>query len=243
MASSVGSGQGKGEHSGFGRIPAHADGLSDEESGEDERAWGDDVPRPSTWAAPEIVKEVRGASTYQIDVRRSRFPYAITWTPLPMITWILPFIGHMGIADSRGVIYDFAGPYTIGVDNMAFSKPTRYLVLDPNDIPKEKLSPIKPGGPARAPREVWDEAIDAGAEVYCRRMHNICCDNCHSHVARCLNIMAFKGSKGWNMVNLAALIFFRGKFVSTSRAIQTWLQFLIMVAIFCIVGGVVGGRK
>ena len=63
---------------------------------------------------------------------RSRFPYAITWTPIPLITWILPFVGHMGIADSRGVIYDFAGPYTIGEDNMAFGKPTRYIILDPS---------------------------------------------------------------------------------------------------------------
>lgn len=53
-----------------------------------------------------------------IDVERNRFPYAIVWSPLPLITWFLPFIGHMGICDSRGVIYDFAGPYFIGEDHM-----------------------------------------------------------------------------------------------------------------------------
>ena len=71
------------------------------------------------------VPEPRGA-VYSLDVARSRFPYAIVWTPLPCISWFLPFIGHMGICDSRGVVYDFAGPYTIGTDNMAFSQPTRF---------------------------------------------------------------------------------------------------------------------
>lgn len=58
--------------------------------------------------------------------------------------------GHMGIADSRGVIYDFAGPYTIGEDNMAFGRPTRYLQLDPG----------------RCKGEHWDEAVAHSSETY-----------------------------------------------------------------------------
>jgi hypothetical protein len=88
----------------------------------------------TSWDAPEIVREVRGAAASCVDVARSRFPYAIVWTPLPLITWFLPFIGHMGICDSRGVIYDFAGPYTIGIDQMAFAKPTRCVHLLEYDL-------------------------------------------------------------------------------------------------------------
>lgn len=28
-----------------------------------------------------------------IDKARSRYPYCIVWTPLPLITWFLPLIG------------------------------------------------------------------------------------------------------------------------------------------------------
>ena len=66
-----------------------------------------------------------------IDVTNERYPYSIVWSPLPMITCFLPVVGHMGITDSRGVIYDFAGPYHIGEGCMAFGAPTRYLQLDP----------------------------------------------------------------------------------------------------------------
>lgn len=177
-------------------------------------------------AAESLVTEKRGsAAPYRVDVERSRFPFAIVWTPLPIISWLLPFIGHMGICDSRGVVYDFAGPYYIGIDSMAFSSPTRYLVLDP--------SRARSGDAAQSPQQLWDAGIDTGSEAYSRRMHNICCDNCHSHVARCLNAMRYDGRTNWNMVTLAAWLLFSGRFVSFGRALQTWLPFLLIV--LCIV--------
>lgn len=53
-----------------------------------------------------------------IDAHKDRFPFCIVWTAIPCLTWFFPFVGHMAIADSQGIIYDFAGPYTIGKDDM-----------------------------------------------------------------------------------------------------------------------------
>ena len=58
----------------------------------------------------------------KINPEMARFPYCIVWTPLPMISWFLPFIGHTGIAMSNGIIHDFAGPYYIEVDNLSFGE-------------------------------------------------------------------------------------------------------------------------
>ena len=77
----------------------------------------------------------------EIDLSRDRFPYSIVWTPLPCITWLIPPIGHMGIAYSTGIIRDFAGPYFVSEDNLAFGKTTRYLQLDPTKI-KGTLLPV-----------------------------------------------------------------------------------------------------
>lgn len=110
-----------------------------------------------------------------IDIPRCRFPNCIVWSPLPVITWFLPFIGHTGICDSDGVIWDFAGPYTIGREHMAFGTPTRYIQLDPTL--------------ARAMS--WNDGVREANKVYSKRMHNICCDNCHSHVANALNAMEY----------------------------------------------------
>ncbi|KDO20858.1 hypothetical protein SPRG_14089, partial [Saprolegnia parasitica CBS 223.65] len=152
-----------------------------------------------------------------IDVARDRFPFCIVWSPLPVITWFLPFIGHMGIGDSHGVIYDFAGPYHIGEDHFAFGRPTRYLRLS---LP-ESLS-----------ADDWDDGVRAGCAIYRKRMHNICCDNCHSHVARCLESMGFpRPSGGWNMIYLCFYMLCCGSFVNAKGALLTWGPFLALVAI------------
>ena len=65
--------------------------------------------------------------------------YSILWSPLPLITWICPVIGHLGIADSNGIASDFQGPYYVGDrGRMAFGAPTRALRIAVKDIPGEK---------------------------------------------------------------------------------------------------------
>ncbi|XP_052195107.1 protein RTE1-HOMOLOG isoform X2 [Diospyros lotus] len=68
-----------------------------------------------------------------IDPRRARFPCCIVWTPLPVISWLVPFIGHIGICREDGVILDFAGPNFVCVDNFTFGAAARYI-----QISKEK---------------------------------------------------------------------------------------------------------
>jgi len=53
----------------------------------------------------------------RIDVGRVRYPHCLVWTPIPVLTWLFPFIGHMGIARTDGVIRDFAGPYYVSVSS------------------------------------------------------------------------------------------------------------------------------
>ena len=58
---------------------------------------------------------ISGSSNERIDVGRVRYPHCIVWTPIPLLTWLFPFIGHMGIARTDGVIRDFAAPYYVSV--------------------------------------------------------------------------------------------------------------------------------
>merc|ERR1712226_1494580 len=82
-----------------------------------------------------------------IDHDKVRYPHCIVWTPIPCLTWLFPFIGHMGIATSMGVIRDFAGPYYVSEDCMGFGNPTKYWQL-----PLEKI-------PTGAQRELWDRSV------------------------------------------------------------------------------------
>ncbi|XP_034949768.1 transmembrane protein 222 [Chelonus insularis] len=152
-----------------------------------------------------------------IDPARKRFPCCIVWTPIPFLTWFFPFIGHMGIATSLGIIRDFAGPYHVSEDQMAFGQPTKYWQLDYSK--------------ARDGIIGWDSAVAEASEIYKTRMHNLCCDNCHSHVATALNFMHYNNSTSWNMVKLAFLMLVHGKYVGCLGFIKTWLPFFIIVTI------------
>ncbi|XP_032688328.1 transmembrane protein 222 [Odontomachus brunneus] len=152
-----------------------------------------------------------------IHPERQRFPFCIVWTPLPFITYILPFIGHMGIATSTGVIRDFAGPYYVSEDDMAFGKPTKYWQLDYTK--------------AKGGIQGWDAAVAEASEYYKTRMHCLCWDNCHSHVARALDLMAYNNSSNWNMVKLAFYMLIYGKYVGVLGYLKTWLPFCLLIII------------
>lgn len=150
-----------------------------------------------------------------INFATDKYPFCIVWTPIPVLTWFFPFIGHMGIAMSTGVIRDFAGPYFVSEDNMGFGRPTRYLQLD---------SCFVDGGTVE-----WDECVSKASVVYGTRMHNLFCDNCHSHVGMALSLMKYKQYTNWNMVVLAFWMFFVGKYVGIAGFLKTWTPFLIVL--------------
>ena len=150
-----------------------------------------------------------------MDPRNARFPLCITWTALPLITWIVPFIGHTGICGTDGIIYDFAGPYFISKDDFAFGETYKYVQLE---LEADKLAK-------------FDDDIQKANRTYRKRMHNICCDNCHSHVARVLNNYRYLGKDDWTMVSVWWMIMTKGKYVSWCHVVQTYLPLIIMMAI------------
>lgn len=65
-----------------------------------------------------------------IDPKNAKFPCCIVWTPLPIVSWLAPYIGHVGICREDGTVLDFAGSNFVGVDNFAYGAVARYLQLD-----------------------------------------------------------------------------------------------------------------
>lgn len=98
---------------------------------------------------------------------------------------------------------------------MAFGRPTKYWMLDPSK--------------ARDGVQGWDRGVTEGSEEYRGHMHNLFCDNCHSHVARCLNLMQYGSSTRWNMVKLAVMMPLHAKYVSTWALIRTWLPSILLL--------------
>mmetsp|Transcript_60228 Transcript_60228/g.179364 ORF Transcript_60228/g.179364 Transcript_60228/m.179364 type:complete len:189 (-) Transcript_60228:153-719(-) len=150
-----------------------------------------------------------------IDVAKQSFPNCIVWQPLPWITWFLPPVGHMGMAGSDGQIYDFSGaPFGDGRGHMMVGSVVRYVRLEPGACRKRPL----------------DEALAEANGTYEHRFHNICCDNCHSHVAVALEHAEYKGIGRWNMFMLGVWLFFAGRYVDACAVVKHWLPFCFVLA-------------
>ena len=98
------------------------------------------------------------SSTRKINAEQARFPFSIVWTPIPILTWLIPLIGHVGIATSKGIIHDFSADYNISIDHFAFGRTRKYISLD---IPDEKA-------------DEYDNSIKDSDDIYKEEMHNLC---------------------------------------------------------------------
>ena len=147
-------------------------------------------------------------------------PGSIAWTPIQPITCCIPAIGHMGITDSKGYLHDWHGcPISANhPKQMLFGEPARYIRL------------VKFGDDAS--RKRWDDAIDQADNEYARHIHVMGCGHdCHSHVARVLNLLRYGGCAVHNKVELAAIVFFCGRHTSVSGALKTWVPFCIFIGL------------
>lgn len=70
----------------------------------------------------------------EIDPTKSRFPCCLVWTPLPVVSWLAPFIGHVGLCMEDGTIVDFSGSNFVNVDDFAYGVVARYIQLDREEV-------------------------------------------------------------------------------------------------------------
>ncbi|CAI9110862.1 OLC1v1010953C1 [Oldenlandia corymbosa var. corymbosa] len=183
-----------------------------------------------------MIIEEQEAPRMQIDPSRDRFPCSIVWTPLPILSCFVPFIGHIGICREDGVILDFAGPNYVCVDNFTFGRPTCYFQIGKEqDSASYESEDGYQQGPNRDTR-TWDDALQKSTQEFQHQSYNLLTCNCHSFVANCLNRLRFRGGR-WNVVNLAIFILLNGKFVNRSCIVKTYLPFLIVFSLGLFFGG------
>lgn len=174
----------------------------------------------------------------QIDPERERFPCCIVWTPLPLLSWLIPFIGHVGICREDGVILDFAGPNFVSVDNFAFGSVTRYLQIDAKQCRAICLRNREPQNSSGSEGEIsrWDDAVRTSTQEYQHLSYSLLTCNCHSFVANNLNRLGF-GGRGWNVVSVAVLMLLKGRWVNRAAILKTYLPLIIVFSLCVALGG------
>ena len=141
----------------------------------------------------------------------------IVWTPIPLLSWICPAIGHVGVTDSNGVVYDFEASYTVGRGKMLFGDPRQ----------KWKLN-VDP--------DIWDRAIETVTQRFGGIWYNIIWSNCHYYAAACLQEAGIPQIKPFfgHWVNGATIqiiwgLILHGRSLSFCDIVAIWLPFLVIV--------------
>ncbi len=160
------------------------------------------------------------------------FPMSIVWSPIPMLTWILPISGHLGMSASDGLISDFGGSFYIHQHRRrtAFGPVTKFVHIRPSD-----LHALPPGTSEGSAIAAWNRAVAAANKSYETHMHNLLLDNCHHHVAVALNELKYLGYSKWDTTSLHLHMIRRGRFVSVSRFLMTYGGFLFLLGLVLLI--------
>ncbi|CAL8996111.1 unnamed protein product, partial [Prunus brigantina] len=172
----------------------------------------------------------------EIDPKKAKFPCCLVWTPLPIVSWLAPFIGHVGICREDGAILDFAGSNFVNADDFAFGAVARYLQLDRTQC---CFAANLGGHTCKSGYKhaefgtaiTWDDALQSSSRYFEHKTYNLFTCNCHSFVANCLNRIFYGGSMSWNMINVAGLVLLKGQWVDAMSVLRSFLPFLLVLSL------------
>ena len=66
-------------------------------------------------------------------------------------------------------------------------------------------------------------------------MHNLFCNNCHSHVASVLNKYKYNGRNDYNMIDVWMMTIRRSQYVGWRTVIQTYIGFIVMACFILLI--------
>ena len=145
----------------------------------------------------------------------SIYKYCITWSHIPLITFLFPFIGHCSIVNSYGFIHDFDSSNFIKIYNEnenGFSKIV-YLNLDDNQ------------------KKIWDNVIEKIDKNYKKKSFSMCGNNSFKYISNILNNIEYKVKKNYTKCDIFWLIIKEGKFISKCDLFKTYFGLIIIVFI------------
>lgn len=152
-----------------------------------------------------------------------RLSKCVVWTTLPVLSQICPALGHVGICDSNGVVYDFQGTGHVGRGKMLFADPKEKWELDID-------------------AEVLDNALAETANEFRNQTYDMCCSNCHFFVAKVLENAGYQQPccfcGKWSTcatAKVAVQLVIHGRYLGCCPFLSTYIPFLIVYGIIVLI--------
>ncbi|XP_059313634.1 protein REVERSION-TO-ETHYLENE SENSITIVITY1-like [Lycium ferocissimum] len=171
----------------------------------------------------------------EIDPKTEKFPCCLVWAPLPVVSWLAPFVGHVAICREDGAIVEFSRASMIHVGSLIYGDAARYYQLARQQycFPRTTLAGHTCNQHHKhaefGPGVSWDDAVQLSTRNFEYRNFNLFTCNGLSFFAHCLNRLSYKWSLNWNMVNVGILILFKGQWVNGSAILRSFVPFIVML--------------
>ena len=148
----------------------------------------------------------------------SKYKYCIIWSHIPLITFLMPFVGHSSIVNSYGFIHDFQSSYFIQIYNEEENGFCKIVYLNLND--SQKL--------------IWDNIIEQIDKVYQKKSFSFCGNNSFKYISNILSIIEYKNKKNYTQYDIFWLIIKEGKFISKCQIFKTYFGWILIFSIIII---------
>ncbi|KAL0217567.1 hypothetical protein RCL1_008148 [Eukaryota sp. TZLM3-RCL] len=135
----------------------------------------------------------------------SMYQPRLLWAPIPILSWFIPFIGHLGLEDSQGNSYDWIG--LVNQNNFCFGRPVRYALLPPISL------------------EAWDNAIETSISEYQFKLYTLHGCNCH-HFTQSVIRRAY--GKQHLLSYLALYSWLKSSYFSLKSRIRTYIPIFVI---------------
>lgn len=140
-------------------------------------------------------------------------PYALLWSPIPFISTIIPFIGHISVCSSNGTIHDFFSSKYISLNQINYGAPYKYINLDLKE--SEMIE--------------WDKAIAKADKKYRRKIFSFCGNNSLKYAAFILGSINYNGKSKHSKCDIINLGIRKSKFFSNCDVIKTYIGFILII--------------
>eukprot|EP00770_Monocercomonoides_exilis_P002050 MONOS_2034.1-p1 / transcript=MONOS_2034.1 / gene=MONOS_2034 / organism=Monocercomonoides_exilis_PA203 / gene_product=transmembrane protein / transcript_product=transmembrane protein / location=Mono_scaffold00039:132065-133191(+) / protein_length=204 / sequence_SO=supercontig / SO=protein_coding / is_pseudo=false len=171
------------------------------------------------------------------DPERDLYPFSVVWTVIPFLTWLCPIVGHVGICDSQGRVWDFQKSKTIIIDRMKYHRPIkvwRFFRATGTDVASQQGRAHLLLSNRRIP-EQWDRIIVDGSNLYTQYTYHWKNRNSYHHVAECLNRVDPNSSVHYRTSTIIWRLLKEGKFVRKSSILVVYLPLIILLLLLIII--------
>ena len=144
---------------------------------------------------------------------------SLVWTSIPVLSYIFPFIGHVGITDSIGRIHDFGSSHYISIDQMTYGNPDKIIHFE---ITNEEFTR-------------WDKCIHSVSKKFSHKTYSLCGVNGYSYCASVLNKINYNDRNDYTACEVMKMTIGCRYYVGTASMCKSYIGLILIIVLLIIV--------